>query len=88
MRRKDSVQILKNSIASYQRTVELKRKGKKDKLRDKNGKTSFKIFREESKNRYIEKNTGIIFDNFNNLNGTDTDNKNRCPDTGLHSIPD
>lgn len=36
MRRKDSVQILKNNIASYHRMVELKKK-KKDKPRDKNG---------------------------------------------------
>lgn len=84
MRRKDSVRILKNNIASYHRMVELKKK-KRQTQRQK-WKTSFKTFK-ESNNRYVEKNTGIIFDNFNNLNGTDTDNKNRCPDADPHSTP-
>lgn len=52
-------------------------------------KTSFKIFRGERKSRYInvEENTGIMFNNFNNLNGRSTDNKNKCPGTGPYFIP-
>lgn len=79
---KDSVQILKNNIVSYHIIIEFKKKPQRQKL-----KTSFKICREESKTRYIEENTGIIFNNFKNLNGMDTNSNNRCPDISPYSIP-